>query len=190
MAASNVLKRGLPPSLAKLVSTETTERIANLSAQPRNLFETLSRMPHDGVGARVFQTRWQSKGIEGCCWNITRVQTKLDGTRGKAWGMLVWRGKEVSEREEQIRGGLKWKWAPGVSTGDKLKLVQPVPSPLGYDKAKQMQLERRAEEEAKRRQLAEKNQERLTLRQKFEQRQIETEEKWNSVLRSVKQQAL
>ena len=60
---------------------------------PRSLFETLSRLPKDGVSSRVFQTRWQSKGIEGCYWEITRVKMKNGGKNGRAWGKLVWRGK-------------------------------------------------------------------------------------------------
>ena len=79
----------LPRALSGLVQKETAEAIQN---KPRNLYETLARLPNDGVGARVFQTRWQSKGIEGCYYEVSRVKLKLEGTRGKAWGRLVWRG--------------------------------------------------------------------------------------------------
>ena len=84
------LKNILPPSLKKLIPPSTVAQISN---QPRNLYQTLSRLPKDGVGSRVFQTRWQSKGIEGCFWEITRVSLKMEGTHGKAWGKLVWRGE-------------------------------------------------------------------------------------------------
>lgn len=38
-------------------------------------------------------------------------------------------GKPVSERDERIRGALKFKWAVGASKGENLRLVQPL-SPL------------------------------------------------------------
>ena len=79
----------LPRAVAGLVDKSVSETISN---QPRNLFETLSRLPNDGVGARVHQTRWTSKGIEGSYWEISRVSLRNEGTRGKAWGKLVWRG--------------------------------------------------------------------------------------------------
>lgn len=84
------IQKALPPSLAKLLAPETSEQLSN---KPRTLYQTLSRLPHDGVGARVFQTRWQSKGIQGCFWDVTRVKLKLEGAHGKAWGKLVWRGE-------------------------------------------------------------------------------------------------
>ncbi|KAH9179912.1 hypothetical protein EDB89DRAFT_1841110 [Lactarius sanguifluus] len=86
-----------------------------LSTQPANLYQVLSRYPADGIGQRVFQTRWTTKGIADCYWVITRTSLKQGGSHGKAWGRLVWRGKEVSPREERIRGGLKYAWKHGVS---------------------------------------------------------------------------
>lgn len=80
---------GLPASLARLLPGEAKEALAN---KPRKLYETLSRLPKDGVGARVYQTRWQSKGIEGCYWEVSRTKLRKEGTRGEAWGRLVWRG--------------------------------------------------------------------------------------------------
>jgi small subunit ribosomal protein S34 len=58
-----------------------------------NLYETLSRLPASGVGARVHQTRWASKGIADCYWRVTECRTKNEGKSGKAWGVLVWRGE-------------------------------------------------------------------------------------------------
>ena len=91
MYATRILRTAsaLPRAIAGLVPKEASEALQN---NPRNLFETLSRLPNDGVGSRVFQTRWQSKGIEGCFYEVTRVKLKHEGTGGKAWGWLVWRG--------------------------------------------------------------------------------------------------
>ncbi|GBE79358.1 hypothetical protein BKA93DRAFT_744805 [Sparassis latifolia] len=100
----------------------------SLSSQPGNLYEVLSRYPQDGVGQRVYQTRWSAKGIEGCYWEVTRTKLKLEGTHGKAWGVLVWRGQRVSERDEQIRGGLKYRWAEGMSQARKFT-TSPVSPP-------------------------------------------------------------
>ena len=79
----------LPKALANLIPASTSAQLAN---KPRNLYETLSRLPKDGVGARVHQTRWTSKLIDGCFWEVTRVKLKCEGSHGKAWGKLVWRG--------------------------------------------------------------------------------------------------
>ena len=149
MNATRILHNAsaLPRALSGLVLKETAEAIQN---KPRNLYETLARLPNDGVGARVFQTRWQSKGIEGCYYEVSRVRLKLEGTRGKAWGRLVWRGalpifcfyivrfvvdwyslcpgKPVSEKEERISGSLKYMWSAGVSKGKNLRAVQEISS--------------------------------------------------------------
>ena len=85
----------LPRALLNLVDKSISENLTN-NAKPSNLFETLSRLPDDGVGSRVHQMRWSSKGIEGCYWEISRVRLEHEGTRGKAWGRLVWRGKHSS----------------------------------------------------------------------------------------------
>ncbi|KAJ3484998.1 hypothetical protein NLI96_g5257 [Meripilus lineatus] len=87
----------------------------SLSSQPANLYQVLSRYPRDGVGQRIHQTRWGVKGIEGCYWKVSRTKLKLEGTHGKAWGRLYWRGKCVSEQDEKIPGGLKYKWIEGES---------------------------------------------------------------------------
>ncbi|KAI0303204.1 hypothetical protein BC826DRAFT_948236 [Russula brevipes] len=100
-AFQKLLPKNLPPSL---------------STQPANLYQVLSRYAQDGVGQRIHQTRWTSKGISDCYWAVTRTSLKKGGTHGKAWGRLVWRvGKEVSPQEERIRGGLKYSWKNGVS---------------------------------------------------------------------------
>ncbi|KAI0307358.1 hypothetical protein B0F90DRAFT_1687772 [Multifurca ochricompacta] len=99
-AFQKLLHKNLPPGL---------------STKPANLYQILSRYPVDGIGQRIYQTRWATKGIVDCYWVVTRTSLKKGGTHGKAWGRLVWRGKEVSPREERIRGGLKYTWKHGVS---------------------------------------------------------------------------
>lgn len=76
-AIRKLLPQKLPPSL--------------LTGQA-NLYQVLSRYPQDGVGRKVYQTRWTAKGIEGCYWEVTRTRLKLEGNHGKAWGYLTWRG--------------------------------------------------------------------------------------------------
>ncbi|EJD00892.1 uncharacterized protein FOMMEDRAFT_110293 [Fomitiporia mediterranea MF3/22] len=142
MNASRILRNNiLPRAIANLIPKETVEALSN---KPRNLYETLARLPRDGVGARVFQTRWQSKGIEGSFWEISRVKLEHEGTRGRAWGRLVWRGKPVSEREEVVRGGLKYMWAQGVSRGKNQPAVQDVSSRPVLEQMKKTAKERRA----------------------------------------------
>ncbi|KAI0676994.1 hypothetical protein C8Q78DRAFT_1073741 [Trametes maxima] len=111
-ALRKLLPSQLPPSLSSL---------------PGNLYEVLSRYPQDGIGQRVYQTRWGSKGIEGSYWEVTRTQLKCEGKHGKAWGVLVWKGKRVSEHDEKIPGGLKYRWSVGES---RVKPgFQPLPKP-------------------------------------------------------------
>ncbi|KAF9815543.1 hypothetical protein IEO21_04543 [Rhodonia placenta] len=99
-ALKKLLPKQLPPSL---------------SSRPGNLYEVLARYPQDGIGQRIHQTRWTAKGISDCYWEVTRTKLKLEGMHGKAWGVLTWRGKRVSEQEEKIPGGLKYRWAQGAS---------------------------------------------------------------------------
>jgi small subunit ribosomal protein S34 len=58
-----------------------------------NLYQTLSRLPQQGVGAVVHQQRWSRKGIDESYWEVTRSQTKNMGSNGKAWGRLYWKGE-------------------------------------------------------------------------------------------------
>ncbi|KIO19880.1 hypothetical protein M407DRAFT_246026 [Tulasnella calospora MUT 4182] len=75
-----------------------------------NLYQVLSSLPKDGVGARITQARWEKKGIQDSYWEITRVRLKAEGNHGKAWGKLVWKGKPVNEHTTRIRQGLKYLW--------------------------------------------------------------------------------
>ena len=88
-ALQKLLPSSLPPSL---------------SSRPGNLYQVLSRYSKDGVGQRVHQVRWGSKGIEDCYWEVTRTRLKLGGKHGKAWGKLVWKGALTSST-----AGLKTK---------------------------------------------------------------------------------
>ena len=122
---------GLPKALAQLIPATTYDATTTIFPHPTTLYRTLSRLPKDGVGARVTQRRWAAKGIEGSYWEVTRMKLKPDAQHGKAWGKLVWKGsfpispvtiaspltvsfsfvgKVVTEREERIRGGLKYNW--------------------------------------------------------------------------------
>ncbi|KAA1466081.1 hypothetical protein DENSPDRAFT_830829 [Dentipellis sp. KUC8613] len=108
MAAANAAAKALQTLLPSKLPP-------SLSSRPANLYQVLSRYPNDGVGQRVHQTRWGPKGISESYWEVTRAKLKNQGSHGKAWGKLVWKGKVVSEREEQIRGGLKYSWMHGAS---------------------------------------------------------------------------
>jgi small subunit ribosomal protein S34 len=77
-AIQSLLPSTLPPSL------RTT---------PANLYQVLSRAPGGGVGQRVHQIRWTEKGIRNCYWQVTRTRLKLEGSHGKAWGKLYWKGE-------------------------------------------------------------------------------------------------
>ena len=79
-ALKNLLPKEIPPSL-------------RLSAA--SLYEVLARYPNDGVGIRVHQTRWTTKNIGPCYWEVTRTKLKCEGKHGKAWGKLVWRGAYI-----------------------------------------------------------------------------------------------
>ncbi|KWU47439.1 hypothetical protein RHOSPDRAFT_30864 [Rhodotorula sp. JG-1b] len=86
----------------------------------------LSLLPNDGVGARVYAARWAAKGLpvptstaeqqeaSSCYWDVKKVRlavTEAGHVRGRAYGVLNWKGKRVTEGEyEPIRGGLKYLW--------------------------------------------------------------------------------
>lgn len=86
----------------------------------------LSLLPNDGVGARVYAARWAAKGLPvptsavnpeeeaSCYWDVKKVRlavTEAGHVRGRAYGVLNWKGKRVTEGEyELIRGGLKYLW--------------------------------------------------------------------------------
>ncbi|KAJ7688437.1 hypothetical protein B0H17DRAFT_1012681 [Mycena rosella] len=92
-----------------------------LKNHPANLYQVLSRTPN-AVGKEVHQIRWSEKHISDSFWRVTRARFKCNGTHGKAWGQLYWKGQLVTTgRDEPIRGALKYKWAEGPSIAPKLK---------------------------------------------------------------------
>ncbi|TRM68431.1 hypothetical protein BD626DRAFT_626734 [Schizophyllum amplum] len=101
-------------SLERLLP-KPSERPPSLSSGASALPRILSRTPDNGIGRRVHQVRWSEKQIADCYWVVSRTQFKLGGAHGKAWGKLYWKGKLVSEKEERIRGDLKYTWAEGPS---------------------------------------------------------------------------
>ncbi|KAL1681346.1 hypothetical protein EV122DRAFT_288100 [Schizophyllum commune] len=101
-------------SLERLLP-KPSERPPTLSSLPASLPRVLSRTPDGGVGRRVHQVRWSEKQIPDSYWVVSRTQFKLGGSHGKAWGKLYWKGKPVSDKEERIRGTLKYSWAEGPS---------------------------------------------------------------------------
>ncbi|KAF9008778.1 hypothetical protein BDQ17DRAFT_1206195, partial [Cyathus striatus] len=103
-AIKSLLPKDLPPSL---------------NSRPGTLYEILSRRPDGGVGRKVHQTRWSGKQIEGSYWLITSTKFKDAGKHGKAWGQLYWKGKLVNSGPTRISGGLKYRWAEGVSFPNK-----------------------------------------------------------------------
>ncbi|KAH9927113.1 uncharacterized protein BXZ73DRAFT_49000, partial [Epithele typhae] len=106
-----------PQLLASLRRLLPAEVPPSLSTKPANLYQVLSKYPKDGVGQKVHQARWGRIGIEGSYWEVTRTRMKCEGSHGKAWGLKYWKGKCVSEREERIRGALKYTWSTGESAG-------------------------------------------------------------------------
>ncbi|KAJ3829054.1 hypothetical protein F5880DRAFT_1525619 [Lentinula raphanica] len=131
-----------PSNLVETIRKLLPERLPpSLVSRPGNLYEILSRTPSGGVGKHVHQLRWSQKSIPDCYWVVTRSQFKCEGKHGKAWGKLVWKGKYfymfscdkswnygvsfilgriVSEREERIRGSLKYTWAEGQSKASQI----------------------------------------------------------------------
>ncbi|KAJ6599365.1 hypothetical protein DFH09DRAFT_1130862 [Mycena vulgaris] len=111
-----------------------------LKHHPANLYQVLSRTPNP-VGKEVHQLRWGDKHIEDSFWRVTRARFKLNGSHGKAWGQLYWKGQSplsnqistptrnpkgklvTTGRDEPIRGALKYKWTEGRSRAPTLKSV-------------------------------------------------------------------
>ncbi|EAU84608.1 hypothetical protein CC1G_00127 [Coprinopsis cinerea okayama7 len=110
------LARASAPSVAESIQRLLPKQLPpSLSPKSGNLYEVLSRTPTGGVGKKVYQTRWRQKDIKDSYWVVTRSKFKCDGQHGKAWGVLYWKGKQVSPKEEVIRGGLKYSWKEGSS---------------------------------------------------------------------------
>lgn len=84
----------LPPALSKIAKNPFASKLKGA----KNLYQTLSRLPEDGVGTLVTQPRWERKGIPGCFYYVTRAKIKTGGEHGKAWGILFWNGTSCEPR--------------------------------------------------------------------------------------------
>eukprot|EP00878_Enallax_costatus_P002994 GHUV01003190.1.p1 GENE.GHUV01003190.1~~GHUV01003190.1.p1 ORF type:complete len:133 (+),score=22.21 GHUV01003190.1:273-671(+) len=85
-----------------------------LLARPsgRNLLDVLTKLPKLGVGSRVTRKSWELHG--NCYWEVRGVTPrKPDGSAGKVWGLLTWRGiREHRIREINGRAKPIWRWMP------------------------------------------------------------------------------
>ncbi|KAG8985525.1 hypothetical protein FRB94_004887 [Tulasnella sp. JGI-2019a] len=101
-----------PPSATNLPAKLLSELLPSSPLLKRrgSLYRVLSILPKDGVGAKVTQARWEHKGIPNSYWEITRVRLRNEGKNGKAWGRLVWKGRQIHEQDTMIPRGLKYTW--------------------------------------------------------------------------------
>ena len=80
----------------------------------KNLFELLSEQPRYGVGSLVYRVRWAENGWDPQAyhWQVTRVKIWRKGThmRGKAWGVLRWKGMAYPV-EQKLRSACKREWS-------------------------------------------------------------------------------
>src|SRR5258706_1410507 len=90
---STTMASSLPPALARLLPATKGAANTTLNPYPTTLYQTLSRLRNDGVGALVAQRRWDAKNIFGCYWKVTRVKLKDEGRHGRVWGRLIWKGQ-------------------------------------------------------------------------------------------------
>ncbi|KAF7331884.1 hypothetical protein MKEN_00068600 [Mycena kentingensis (nom. inval.)] len=110
---AQTLTTSLTKQLQRLVPADAIP--PTLRKGPGNLYQVLSRTP-SVEGRQIHQTRWTTKNIGDSYWRVTRATFKSNGTHGKAWGQLFWKGKLVTPgRDERIRGALKYKWNDGPS---------------------------------------------------------------------------
>eukprot|EP01112_Ceratiomyxa_fruticulosa_P005990 TRINITY_DN1678_c0_g1_i2.p1 TRINITY_DN1678_c0_g1~~TRINITY_DN1678_c0_g1_i2.p1 ORF type:complete len:145 (-),score=31.91 TRINITY_DN1678_c0_g1_i2:22-456(-) len=87
-----------------------------------NLFDLCFTEKDWGVGNKYTRGTWRHWG-ETCYWTLTRVIIYHQfprGKRGKAWGVLTWRGV-TDGKETQVRSGLKREWK---------KITNEVPPPI------------------------------------------------------------
>ena len=125
-----------PQTIAKAIQHFLPSKLPpTLSSSPSFLFQVLSRFLQDGVGQKIYQTRWGMKGFPECYQEVTRTKPEPEGRHGNVWGHLVWRGTLprvmnartlVVEYWRQangslkmlytlVRGGPNYKWATGAS---------------------------------------------------------------------------
>ncbi|KAK9785857.1 hypothetical protein WJX73_009064 [Symbiochloris irregularis] len=68
----------------------------------RSLFDLLQKQPKQGLGQKFRRTSWKDDSF----WTLTAAKPSLEGQRGKAWGLLTWKGEQQSQRK-QVNGSLK-----------------------------------------------------------------------------------
>ncbi|KAG8931345.1 hypothetical protein FRC03_002397 [Tulasnella sp. 419] len=105
-------------ALSSQILKQTLGASSPLLKRSGTLYDVLSVLPKDGIGARVTQSRWEAKGIKDSYYEVTQVRLKDEGRHGKVWGRLIWKGQPIKERDERIRKGLKYSWklvTPGES---------------------------------------------------------------------------
>lgn len=77
----------------------------------KNLFDIAFSFKNFGVGARFTRAGWQYP--EPCYWTVTSVKPRKnepDMKRGKAWGVLTWRGV-TDATPRRIRTTTKKDWS-------------------------------------------------------------------------------
>ncbi len=82
----------LAKSLSKLLPKDLPPALKPKTAG--SLYEILSRTPNV-EGMEVYQRRWSDKQVANSYWKVTRARFKCEGTHGKAWGILYWRGQRM-----------------------------------------------------------------------------------------------
>ncbi|KAJ2160898.1 hypothetical protein GGF46_001883 [Coemansia sp. RSA 552] len=109
--------------LAAEILAKSAETPATLlfGSKPKTLYELLNVQRMNAYKFRVMPKHWYEKGFDQCYYEVHRVKYKLykgEPTHGKAWGIKFWSGKQLDDKPREIRGGLKFNWAPYTSPRD------------------------------------------------------------------------
>ncbi|KAL1923565.1 uncharacterized protein VTP21DRAFT_8545 [Calcarisporiella thermophila] len=80
-----------------LAKTGTALPIIKAAYKPKNLYELLNTHKDFGVGQRVVLQKWINKGFQDCYYEITKIKLKEDLRHGRAWGVMVWKGRTLDE---------------------------------------------------------------------------------------------
>ncbi|KAJ2809312.1 hypothetical protein H4R20_000215 [Coemansia guatemalensis] len=102
LAAGLLTKGGVIPESVKFAD------------KPKTLYELLNVQRTDAKYKAV-PRHWFLKGFDECYYEVHRTKYKMykgQPTHGKAWGILYWNGKPLSQQPKEIRGGLKFSWMP------------------------------------------------------------------------------
>ncbi|KAI9471556.1 hypothetical protein BX667DRAFT_533155 [Coemansia mojavensis] len=124
LAAQILTKTGIPPTVA-------------FEAKPKTLPELLNVQRKNAYKVKVMPTHWFEKGFDGCYYEIHKAKYKRylnEPTHGKAWGILFWRGKQMTDKPYKIRGCLKFNWRIYSSPNEQ---------GIYYDPERAMAIERR-----------------------------------------------